>query len=110
MHTLTDRDKIRLIDRVEEKISFSTIDSKFQKSANTSPNRFKGKRFISQTPTPEVQSKTATKENIIDIDVKELRSNFDRIPGHIKYQRKLIQEIETVQFSLFLGLSNLELL
>lgn len=47
MQTLTDRDKIRLIDRVEEKISFSTIDSKFQKSANTSPNRFKGKRFIS---------------------------------------------------------------
>jgi hypothetical protein len=28
---------------------------------------------------------TATKENIVDIDIKELRSNFDRIPGHIKY-------------------------
>lgn len=33
-----------------------------------------------------MSSKTAGPiENIVDIDVKELRSNFDRIPGHIKY-------------------------
>ncbi len=53
---------------------------------------------------------SASKENVIEIDVKDLRGNFDRIPSCIKYQRKLIQEIETVQFSLFLGLSNIELL
>lgn len=46
----------------------------------------------------------------LDLNVKELRNNFDRIPAHIKYQKKLMNEVETVQFSLFLGLSNLELL
>lgn len=47
---------------------------------------------------------------MIDLDVKVLRDNFDKIPRHVKYQKKLIPEIETMQFSLFLGLSNLELL
>jgi hypothetical protein len=36
------------------------------------------------------------KENLIDLNVKELRDNFDRIPNHVKYQRKLIQELETM--------------
>ena len=71
--------------------------------------------FMISTPGPEALSplNRVTKdgrENLIDLNVKDLRENFDRIPKHVKYQRKLIQEIETMHFSLFLGLSNLELL
>jgi hypothetical protein len=29
-------------------------------------------------------------ENIIDLNVKDMKENFERIPGHIKYQKKLI--------------------
>ena len=39
-----------------------------------------------------------------------MKEKFSRIPRHIKYQRKLIHEVETMQYSLFLGLTNLDLM
>lgn len=47
---------------------------------------------------------------MIDLNVKEMKENFERIPRHIKYQRKLIHEVETMHYSLFLGLTNLDLM
>ena len=57
--------------------------------------------FMTNTPAPEaamspmhqrmsVATVNTGKENLIDLNVKELRENFDRIPHHVKYQRKLI--------------------
>ncbi len=92
----SERDKRLLLQKVEEKQALST---KFFRSTQVSPSR------------DHLQVKDHKKnENVIQLNVKELKGNCERIPGNIKYQRKLIQEIETLQFGLFLGLSNLELL
>lgn len=109
---------------MEAKFSTASLDryNKFA-SPGTSHKFHNHMSFMTNTPAPEAamspmhqRMSMATvnngggKENLIDLNVKELRENFDRIPHHVKYQRKLIQELETMQFSLFLGLSNLELL
>jgi hypothetical protein len=96
LNQYSEKDKRLLLQKIEEKQALST---KFFRSTQVSPSR--------DNLSIKEQAKN---ESVIQLNVKELRSNCDRIPAQIKYQRKLIQEIETLQFGLFLGLSNLELL
>jgi|LauGreDrversion4_2_1035121.scaffolds.fasta_scaffold274714_1 hypothetical protein len=93
-------------------MSSKTLDL-YKRAKNMTPNLLQdaAKQNTFLTPLPEGSTPTKLpKENVIDLNVKELKDNFEKIPRHIKFQKKLIPEVETMQFSLFLGISNLELL
>lgn len=83
-----------LIQNVEEKFSTASLD-RYHKFASPGTNN-KG-HMVYHTPMPEAamspmhqKASMATigqsgKENLVDLNVKELRENFDRIPHHVKY-------------------------
>lgn len=106
----SEREKRLLIQNVEDKISYNTID-RYNRSQNITPNLLQECKMNTLiTALPDSTPAKPQKVNVIDLNVKELKDNFEKIPRHIKFQKKLIPEVETMQFSLFLGLSNLELL
>lgn len=106
----SDREKRLLIQNVEDKFSTNSIE-RYNRSQNITPNLLQeGKMNTLITALPEGTPSKPSKQNVIDLNVRELKDNFEKIPRHIKFQKKLIPEVETMQFSLFLGLSNLELL
>jgi hypothetical protein len=80
----SERDKRLLLSKVEEK---QALSSKLFKSTHVSPSR---EGFIS------AKDSIGKNENVIGLNVKELRAHCDLIPANIKYQRKLLQEIETL--------------
>ena len=60
------------------KIKSNDVDAIPKTPGNKKPN-------VNVNTYMKKSKRNGNKENNVDIDVKELRSNFDRIPGHIKY-------------------------